>query len=39
MAVGSWDKESIINIVDRQLKRTQREGAGHTRQEGDSIPC
>jgi len=39
MAVGLWDKEGIINIVDGQLKRPQKEGTGHTRQEGDSTPC
>ena len=26
MAVGSWDKEGIIDIVDGQLKRPQKEG-------------
>jgi len=31
MAVGSWDKEGIIDIVDGQLKRPQKEGTGHTR--------
>jgi hypothetical protein len=31
IAVGSWDKEGIINIVDGQLKRPQKEGIGHTR--------
>ena len=30
MAVGSWDKEGIIDIVDGQLKRPQKEGIGHT---------
>ena len=39
MAVGSWDKEGIIDIVDGRLKRPQKEGIGHTRQEGDSTPC
>jgi len=39
MAVGSWDKEGIINIVDGQLKCPQKEGTGHTRQEGDLTPC
>jgi hypothetical protein len=31
MAVGSWDKEGITNIVNGQLKRPQKEGTGHTR--------
>jgi len=35
MAVGLWDKEGIIDIVDEQLKRPQ-DGTGYTRQEGDS---
>jgi hypothetical protein len=26
MAVGSWDKESVIDMVDGQLKRPQKEG-------------
>ncbi len=26
MAMGSWDKEGVINIVDGQLKRLQKEG-------------
>ena len=26
MAMGSWDKEGVINIVDGQLKRPQKEG-------------
>jgi len=39
IAVGFWDKEGIINMVDGQLKRLQKEGTGHTRQEGDSTPC
>jgi len=30
MAVGSWDKEGTIDIVDGQLKRPQKEGTGHT---------
>ena len=30
MAVGSRDKEGVINIVDGQLKRPQKEGSGHT---------
>ena len=29
MAVRLWDKEGIINIVDGQLKRRQKEGTGH----------
>ena len=36
MAVGSWNKEGIIDMVDGKLKK---EGTGHTRQEGDSTPC
>ena len=39
MAVGSWDKEGIIDMVDWQLKRPQKEGTGHIRQEGDSTLC
>jgi len=30
MAVGLWDKEGIINIVNGQLKRLYKEGTGHT---------
>ena len=26
MAMGSWDKEGVINMVDGQLKRLQKEG-------------
>ena len=26
MAVGSWDKENVINMVDGQLKRPRKEG-------------
>jgi len=25
MALGSWDREGIINMVDRQLKRSAKE--------------
>jgi len=39
MAVGSWNKEGMIDTVDGQLKRPQKEGTGHTWQEGDSISC
>jgi hAT family C-terminal dimerisation region len=39
MAVGSWDKEVIIDMVGGQLKRPQKGGTGHTRQESDSTPC
>jgi hypothetical protein len=38
MAVGSWDNEGIIDIVDGQLKRPRKEGTGHARQEGNSTP-
>jgi len=31
MAVGSWDKEGIIDIVDRQLKHPQKEQDIHGR--------
>ena len=31
MAVGSWDKEGIIDIVDWQLKRPQKEQDIHGR--------
>ena len=31
MVVGSWDKEGIIDIVDRQLKRPQKERDIHGR--------
>jgi len=31
MAVGSWDKEGIIDLVDGQLKHPQKEGTGHAR--------
>ena len=39
MAVELWDKEGIIDMVNRQLKRLQKEGTGHTQQEDDSTPC
>ena len=26
MAMGSWDKEDVINMVDGQLKQPQKEG-------------
>ena len=35
MAVGSWDREGVMNMVDGQLKRPQKEGTEHTRQEGN----
>ena len=38
MAVGLWDNEGIIDIVDGQLKRPQKEGTGYARQEGDLTP-
>jgi len=31
MAVGSWDKEGIIDMVDGQLKRPQKEQDIHGR--------
>ena len=39
MAVGLWDEEGIVDMVDGQLKRPQKEGTGHTRQEGDPTLC
>jgi len=30
MAVGSWDKEGVIKIVDRQLRRPRKEGTENT---------
>ena len=39
MAVGLWNKEGRIDIINGQLKRPQKEGTGYTQQEGDSTPC
>ena len=39
MAMGSWDKEGVINTVDGQLKRPQKEGKVQMQQEGKSTPC
>jgi len=30
MAVGSWDKEGVIKIVDGQLRRPRKEGTENT---------
>jgi len=30
MAVGSWDKEGVIKIVDGQLRRLWKEGTENT---------
>jgi len=39
MAVGLWDREGIIKIVDRQLRRPRKEGTENTQQDGNSTPC
>ena len=39
MAVGLWDREGIIKIVDGQLRRPQKEGTENTQQDGNSTPC
>ena len=39
MAVGSWDKEGVIKIVDGQLRRPRKEGTENTQQDGNSTPC
>ena len=38
IAVGSWDKEGIIKMVDGQLRRQRKEGTENTRQDGNSTP-
>ena len=38
MAVGSWDKEGVIKIVDGQLRRPWKEGTENTRQDSNSTP-
>jgi len=39
MAVGSWNKKGITNILDGRSKYPQKEGAGHIWQEGASTSC
>jgi len=39
MAVGSWDKEGVIKIVDGQLRRPRKEGTENTQQDGNLILC
>jgi len=39
MAVGSWDKEGVIKIVDRQLRRPWKEETENTQQDSNSTLC
>jgi len=39
MAVGSWDKEGVIKIVNGQLRRPWKEGTENTQQDSNLTPC
>jgi len=39
MAVGLWDKEGVIKIVDGRLRQPRKEGTENTLQDSNSTPC